>query len=211
MIGYANEALTRYLDDLAAKQETPGGGSVCGLVGSLAAGLGSMVCQYTIGKKKYAAVEEDVRRILADCEAARGELLGMMQEDVVVFQTQMAGAYGMPKDTEQQAAARKAAIEAACKAASGPPMKIARRCRDLLGWLAELGEKGSVLLVSDVGVGVALAKGAFEGACLNVRINLNFINDSDFVEKLRGQMAELADEVNGLAERGMRVVGEKMG
>jgi len=210
MVDYAAEPLKKYADDLAAKQETPGGGSVSGLVGALAAGLGSMVCNFTIGKKKYADVEQEVKRILEQCEALRGDLLKLMQQDVDVFQGQMGAAYGMPKDTPEQAAARKEAIQSACKAATQPPLTIARRCFGLLKLLVKLGQKGSVLLVSDVGVALALSGAAFDSAALNVQINLNYIDDSKFVEQVGIELDALAEQVPGLVSEGMSIVQAKM-
>ena len=210
MIDYAKEPLRTYLDHLAAKQETPGGGSVAALVGALAAGLGSMVCNFTIGKKKYADVEGDIRRILARCEEARKELLTLMQEDVNIFQTQMATAYALPKDTEEQTAARREAIEKACKSAAQPPIKTIRLCRNLLKLMTELGEKGSTLLVSDVGVAAALAQAAFDSARLNVDINLNYLSDKAFAKKVRDEIEPMIDEVQALSTQAMTIVREKL-
>ncbi len=210
MTQYAQELLPKYLDDLASKQETPGGGSVCALVGSLAAGLGTMVCCFTEGKKKYADVEDDIQRIHKNCETTRAGMLELMQEDVNVFQNQMGAAYGLPKDTDEQKAARNDAIQAACKAASQPPLEICRLCRDLLKDMGELAEKGSVMLVSDVGVAVSLAQGAFEGASLNIIINLNYLSDENFKKPLKAELLAMTDEVSELAESASVIVQDKL-
>ena len=210
MVAYAQEPLKKYLDDLAAKQETPGGGSVAGLVSALAAGLGSMVCNYTIGKKKYAEFEEDITQALQQCEQCRQQLLDLMQEDVDVFQNQMGGAYAMPKDTEEQTAARKKAIQDACKAACQPPLKIARLNRDMLKLFIVLAEKGNAMLVSDVGVAIALAQAAFTSATLNVKINLNYMGDKDLIESIKNELPGLISDVAELSTAGMIAVETKM-
>jgi formiminotetrahydrofolate cyclodeaminase len=207
---YANEPLHRYLDDLASRHETPGGGSVSGLVAALAAGLGSMVCHFTVGKKKYAAVENEIKDILSQCDSLRLDLLAQMQRDVDVFQSQMATAYGLPKDTAEQAAVRESALQAACKAAAAPPMTIARQCRKLMTLLASLAEKGSTMLVSDTGCAAALAKGAFDSAAFNVQINVNFIKDKEFASALSAELEALAAEIGPLAERVLTSVRAKM-
>lgn len=210
MPDYANEPLHRYLDDLASRHETPGGGSVSGLVAALAAGLGSMVCHFTVGKKKYAAVENEIKDILSQCDSLRLDLLAQMQRDVDVFQSQMATAYGLPKDTAEQASARESALQAACKAAAAPPMTIARQCRKLMDLLESLAEKGSTMLISDTGCAAALAHGAFESAAFNVQINLNFIKDNDFASAMAGELKTLTDEIGPMAERILTAVRAKM-
>jgi methenyltetrahydrofolate cyclohydrolase len=202
--------MTYYLDDLAGEKDAPGGGSACGLAGALASALGSMVCHFTIGKKKFAEVEEDTKDLLENFEKLRGELSQLMQEDVDVFQSQMGTAYSMPKETDDQKQRRREAIEEACKACIQPPLKIARNCFYLLELLLELGGIGNPQLVSDVGVGAALAYGAFEGARLNVDINLRFITDQKFGGEVRIELETMIMKTNALKGRIMELVEEKM-
>ncbi len=188
---YAGESLTKFLDDLAAKQETPGGGSAAAVAGALAAGLGSMVCQYTVGKKKYADVEDRIREILQRCDNARKQFLQLMQDDIDVFQNKVAAAYKMPKDTAEQKQARENAISQAAEAALEPPMNIARLANDLLGDMKELAEKGNAMLVSDVGVAVEMLHAAHRSAWFNLDINLQSIADKTNEARLRREVVEL--------------------
>jgi methenyltetrahydrofolate cyclohydrolase len=210
MTSYYTLPMGHYLDDLAGDKDAPGGGSACGLTGALAAGLGSMVCHFTIGKKKYADVEEDVKELLEHFEKLRGELSGLMQEDVDVFQSQMGSAYSMPKETEDQKQRRREAIEEACKACVQPPLKIARNCFYLLELLLDLAGIGNTQLVSDVGVGASIAYGAFEGAKLNVEINLGFISDSAFAGEIRMEIETMIMKTSALKGRILEIVDEKI-
>ncbi|NLE29244.1 MAG: cyclodeaminase/cyclohydrolase family protein [Phycisphaerae bacterium] len=207
---YIDLPLKNYLDDLAGPKDAPGGGSACGLAGALAASLGSMVCQFTLGRKKYAEVEPRIREILTELESLRGALVDLMQRDVDVFHTYMGQAFAMPKDTDEQKAARKQAIGEACQRAAEPPYEIVKKCVKLMSFFVELGEKGNTQLVSDVGVAGAMARAAFEGARLNVEINLNYICDTGFVENVRNELKDLAGEFDLLLSKVHDVVRKKM-
>ncbi len=210
MTAYYHEPMSIYLDDLASEKDAPGGGSACGLAGALASALGSMVCHFTMGRKKYAAVEGRVKDLLEQFDLLRKELAGLMQEDVDVFHSQMGSAFSMPKETEEQKKLRQQAIEEACKASCQPPLQIARNCFFLMEMLRELGEIGTTQLVSDVGVATALAYGAFEGAKLNVEINLKYITDETFVNDILSEFEPLVAKVTTLKARTMEIVQAKM-
>ncbi len=210
MTNYYTLPMGSYLDDLAGEKDAPGGGSACGLAGALASALGSMVCHFTVGRKKYADVEGEIKDLLEHFEKMRGELMGLMQEDVDVFQSQMGTAYSMPKETEEQKQRRREAIEEACKACVQPPLKIARNSFYVMEMLLELAEIGNTQLVSDVGVGAALAYGAFEGAKLNIEINLGFISDRSFAGEIRVELESMVMKTNALKTRIMEIVEEKM-
>ncbi len=208
---YISQPMQKYLDDLAGKLDAPGGGSACGLVGALASALGSMVCHFTLGKKKYEEVAPRIQELLDQFERERKTLTDLMQADVDIFHSQMGYAYGLPKDTDEQKQIRREAIEKACKAACQPPLNIARCCRTLMSMLIELGEKGTIQLVSDVGVAAALAKGAFDGALLNVEINLKYIADTDFIGKVRTEIEPMKDAIACETNQVMQIVHDKIG
>jgi formiminotetrahydrofolate cyclodeaminase len=207
---YIDQPMKIYVDDLAAHKDAPGGGSACGLVGALAAALGSMVCHFTIGKKKYADVEERIREMLQEFEASREKLTGLMQEDVDVFHLKMGTAFSLPKDTDEQKAIRNAAIQDACKVACQPPMEIARFCFRLMKLLDELADKGSSQLVSDVGVAASIAGGAFDGARFNVEINLKYLNDEEFINHIQEELFPLIYNFLELQTNVIQKVREKM-
>ena len=204
------EPMQAYLDRLASNSPTPGGGSVAALVGALGAALGSMVANFTVGKEKFAAVEDQVRRLLAGCEAARAELSALVQADMDQY-AKVSAAYGMPRGTEEEKAARRAAIQQALKDAAGVPLEAVAACHRVLALNRELVEVGNPNLISDVGVAVALALAALDCAALNVEINLAFIKDEGFNAQARAQMAPLLaeapaikDEVWGKVERAVK-------
>ena len=118
-------SVEKFLDDLASSKATPGGGSAAAVMGAMGAALVSMVCNLTIGKKNYAEVEPEMRAILADSEALRSRIAGMVAEDVAAFDQLMA-AYGLPKDTDEQKAARSAAIQEGLKGATDAPQARAQ-------------------------------------------------------------------------------------
>jgi len=204
------EPMQAYLDRLASNSPTPGGGSVAALVGALGAALGSMVANFTVGKEKFAAVEADVQRLLAGCEEARQELSALVQADMAEY-GKVSAAYGMPRKTDEEKAARTAAIQQALKDAAEVPLKAAAACHKVLTLNRELVDKGNANLISDAGVSVALALAALECAALNVEINLAFIKDEAFNAQMRGQMGPLLaeapalkDEVWGKVERAVK-------
>jgi formiminotetrahydrofolate cyclodeaminase len=210
MDNYIDQPMKVYVDDLAAHKDAPGGGSACGLTGSMAAALGTMVCHFTIGKKKYAEVEDRIKAMQQDFEAFRAKFTGLMQEDVDIFHSKMGTAFSLPKDTDEQKQARKAAIQEACKAASEPPMEMMRLSYRLMKLLDELAEKGSQQLVSDVGVAAALANGAFEGASYNVLINLKYLDDIEFIKKVQTELLSMIEEYACLSACVIEKVREKI-
>ena len=123
--------LNTFLDDLASSKPAPGGGSAAALCGAVGAALVSMVANLTVGRKKYAGVEEQVQGLLKQADDLRATLLALIEEDIAVY-TDVSNAGKMPRDTDEQKAARTEAMQAALKAATLPPMKIVQACRDVL-------------------------------------------------------------------------------
>jgi len=195
---------------LASSAPTPGGGGASALVGALGAALGSMVANLTIGKKKYAAVEEDVRRLLEGTEALQARLLALVEEDARAF-APLAAAYGLPKTTPEEQAHKAAVMEEALYGACLPPLEMMKAARQTLDLLEELADKGSALALSDVGVGAALCRAALEGAILNLVINAASMKDREKAGALLGQANALLEEGRAKADRVYRHVTEKLG
>lgn len=170
-----------FLDELASKASTPGGGSAAAIMGAMSAALASMVCNLTAGKKGYESVEADVRSLLARSEDLRARLTEMIRADVEVFDQVMA-AYGMAKDTDAQKAARAETIQAALKAATDVPLACARACAEVIDLCLPVAQKGNKNVISDAGVAVLAAYGALRSAALNVYINAPGIKDRAFAE-----------------------------
>ncbi len=182
-------AVSEYVEQLASKRPAPGGGSAAALVGALGAALGEMVANFTVGKKKFAEVEEEVGAALATLTDLRRRLLGLTDADAEAY-TKVGAAYAMPKDTEEQKADRAQAIEQALQAAAEVPRQVVLISGQVLVELPVLLEKGNPNLLSDVGVAAKLALAAAECGWLNVEINLAFIKDEKFTTQLREEMKE---------------------
>ena len=188
MMGYLEEPLKTYSDALASGEATPGGGSAAALAGALGAALNSMVANFTVGKDKFADVEEDVQRLLAESERLRGELERLTQADTEAY-GQVAAAQKMSRETDEQKAARRAAMQEALKAAAEVPRAAVRACHGVLEVAGEMVEKGNPNLITDVGVAAKFALAAMECAALNVEINLAYIKDEDYNAACRQEIA----------------------
>lgn len=191
-----------FLDALASSAPTPGGGSVAALGGAMAAGLVSMVCALTIGKKQYAAIEAEVRGFQDRAEALRGELQRLAAEDIEVF-TRLAAAYKLPRITEADAATRQAAIQQVTRSAAEVPLRTAQAAAAILPLCTALAPQVSRLIVSDIGVAAILARATVQSAILNIEINLSGLADQIFVRETRAQVEDL---VIGLSEETEGVV-----
>jgi len=187
-MGYLEEPLKTYSDALASGEATPGGGSAAALAGALGAALNSMVANFTVGKEKFAEVEEDVQRLLAESERLRGELERLTQADTEAY-GQVAAAQKMPRETDEQKAARRTAMQEALKAAAEVPRAAVRACHGVLEVAGEMVEKGNPNLITDVGVAAKFALAAMECAALNVEINLAYIKDEDYNAACRQEIA----------------------
>lgn len=182
-----------FLDELASKASTPGGGSAAAVMGAQSAALISMVCNLTIGKPKYEDVDADMRALLVKSEALREKLTGMIKADVEVFDRVMAS-YGMPKDTDEEKSVRSEEIQEALKVAADVPLDCARACAEAIELSREAAEKGNLNVVSDAGVAVMAAYGALKSAALNVYINVGSIKDQEFADS---RMADLEKILQG--------------
>ncbi len=181
------QQLQTFLDQLASRSSTPGGGSAAAIMGAMGAALLSMVANFTAGKKNYAHVDAQMREFLARSEALRAEVTGMIQADVEVFDRVMA-AYGMSKETEAAQATRSAAIQAALKEATDVPLACAQLCADIIELCRPVAEQGNLNVISDAGVAVLAAHAALRSAALNVYINIGGIKDEAFVYDRRSKL-----------------------
>jgi len=180
-------AAPTFLDQLAAGTPAPGGGSASAYTAAAAAGLVSMVCRLTAGKKKYAAVEAQVWPILEKSEALRKSLTAAVDEDAAAFEGVME-AMRLPKDTPAQQEARAAAIETATLQAARVPLSVASRAVEVMDLALQIASIGNLNAISDAGSGGALSQAALTGAGLNVRINLKGMDHPEaarLVEELR--------------------------
>lgn len=187
---------TAFAEALAAKTSVPGGGGAAAMVGALSAALCSMVGNFTAGKKKYAAYEPDIQRILGEAEALRSCLLSLIDADAAGFEP-LAKAYAIPKEDPGRDAVMERASLNACVA----PMQMLFACADVLYLLEELLEKGSRLLLADVGCGASLCKAAMECAALNVFVNTSALKNREMAADMEQQVDQILNTYRPMADR----------
>lgn len=184
---------------LASSEPVPGGGGASAYVGALGVALGSMVGNLTLGKKKYADVQDDIKRILEKAEVLRKEFEELVVKDAEAFEP-LSKAYGLPKNTEEERKIRDQVMESALKLACTVPIKIMEKTIEAIELHEELAEKGSRIALSDVGVGVVFCKAALMGASLNVFINTKLMKDREEAEKLNLKADDLISNGSSRAD-----------
>ncbi len=194
--------IDRFLDVLASSSPTPGGGGIAALAGALSAGLISMVCNLTVGKEKYTAVQGEVQAILAQSEQLRTRLHTLVDADAEAF-GQIMDAYKMPKATDEEKRARSARIQDATIAASKVPLEIARECARVIELAGPAARTTNTQAIGDVAMAAYLAEGALRGAVINIDINLRSVKDRDAADRLNEQAKALTE---GLSEKVQKAV-----
>ena len=184
-----------FIDELASDSPAPGGGSVSALNGAIAAALTSMVGNLTIGKKKYADVEEEMREIVSRVSEIQKELLEAVDKDSDAFNVVFA-AFKWPKETEEEKKARSAEIQRGTKIAADVPMRVAEKAAELMPLIEKVIMKGNQNSITDACCAMMACRYAVIGALLNVRINLGSIEDETFVKEHADRAAELEKKVN---------------
>ena len=204
-----DKSIETFLNELASKQATPGGGSAAAVMGAQSAALTSMVCNLTIGKPKYAEVENEMKALLKQSEALREELTGMIKADVDVFNKLMA-AYGLPKNTEQEKADRSQQIQVTLKEAAIIPLECARACAKAIKLSRVASEKGNIGVISDAGVAAMAGYSALKSAALNVYINTGSIKDKDFADEKLAEIEQIFSGADITAEETYQIVKAKL-
>jgi glutamate formiminotransferase/formiminotetrahydrofolate cyclodeaminase len=182
-----------FLDELAAGKATPGGGSAAAYAGAMGASLVAMVARLTLGKNKYAAVQNEMETILEGALVLQDQLHASVEQDSQAFDAVMK-AYRMPKEGEQAQSERKAAIQAAMKKAAEVPLKVCEQAVHVIAYAADLAEKGNSNAISDAGSAGALAAAAFKAAQYNVRINAGSVSDENQAKKWLDEVERLQIE-----------------
>lgn len=186
-----DQSLQNYLDKLASRDATPGGGSAAAVLGAQAAALVSMVCNLTIGKAKYAHVEADMQRVLAEAEQLRTRLTDMIKADMDVFNALMA-CYALPKASEEEKQLRSEQIQEVLQQAIEVPLACAKACAEVISLSELAAEKGGTAVISDAGVAVMSAFAGFKSAALNVEINAASLKNSEVAALKRQELTKLA-------------------
>ncbi|MDY6122332.1 MAG: cyclodeaminase/cyclohydrolase family protein [Porphyromonas sp.] len=183
-----------FLAETAGQEPVPGGGSISALNGSIAAALAEMVANLTIGKKKYAEVEEQMKKIATEAAAIQKELVLDIDRDSDAYNLVFA-AFKLPKETDEEKAARSAKIQETTKIAASVPMEVARRTYSLLDMIEQVVKLGNQNAITDGCVAMMCARTAIYGALFNVRINLGSIKDQDFVSQLQQEADRIEADV----------------
>lgn len=198
------------LDRLSSSAPIPGGGSAAALAGAMGAGLVAMVAALTVGREEYADVEEAVRDLGADAATVRDDLLDLAQRDSEAYEA-VVGARRLPRETDDQRAARKAELNDAMRRAAEIPLETARAAAHVVKLAARIAPIGNRNAASDAGVAAQLASAAVRGAILNVRINLPYLPPESSLraeapaELERLQATALAAEAAALADVASRL------
>jgi formiminotetrahydrofolate cyclodeaminase len=204
-----DKSIQIFLDELASKSATPGGGSVSALMGAQSAALISMVCNLTIGKPKYAEVEVEMQALLEKSEALREKLTSLIKADVDVFNRLMA-AYGLSKETDEEKAARTEAIQTVLKAATEVPMDCARACAEAIELSRCAANKGNHGVISDAGAAVMAGYSGLKSAALNVYINTGSLKDRQFAEAKLAELETILKDVDVAVEEIYQMVKTKL-
>jgi methenyltetrahydrofolate cyclohydrolase len=187
---FIERSVADFMDALASSEPTPGGGSTAALAGALAAGLVSMVCQLTIGKRRFRDVEAALQEILAQAEALRQRMAELMEQDAAAY-TSVMGAYRLPNHTPEEQQHRQSVMLQAIEKATFVPLEIAEGCAQILELALPAAEMGNPWAVSDAGAAALLAEAALHAALLNVHINLRNHQDTPLAADARRRMDDL--------------------
>jgi len=208
----ANMKLTEFTDELASISPAPGGGSVAALAGAMAAGLGAMVPNLTVGKAGYRQkkLADEMNRVAGIAQKLKDEFLRAIDDDTQAFSGLMA-CFGMPKDTDEEQAARSAAILESTKLCIDVPLSVLEKSVPALKCCLAAAERGNQNSLSDAGVGGSMALACAEGAYYNVLINLQGLRDKQYVKQTRAEADRLMAEAREWAGKVKAVIGKGLG
>ena len=192
--------IQEFLDVLSSKEPVPGGGGASALAGALGNALGQMVANLTIGKKKYARVEDESKELAERMKGIQGQFSALADQDAKVF-APLAKCYSLPSGTEEEKAYKAEVMEARLLEASLVPMEIMEKAWEMLEIMDILADKGSRMAVSDVGVGVQFIRTALLGAVMNVYINTKSMKNREKAEEMNEKAERLIKEGTEAADR----------
>ena len=201
--------IQEFLDVLSSKEPVPGGGGASALAGALGNALGQMVSNLTIGKKKYALVEDEIKELAERMKGIQGQFTQLADQDAKVF-APLAKCYSLPSGTEEEKAYKAEVMEARLLDASLVPMEIMEKAAEMLEIMDILADKGSRMAVSDVGVGVQFIRTALLGAVMNVYINTKSMKNRGKAEEMNEKAERLIREGTEAADRIYQKVLEQL-
>lgn len=191
-----NKSVAEFTEALASKAAVPGGGGASALVGAVGIALGDMVGELTVGKKKYADVEQEVRALMARAQELRVKLLACISKDAEAFEP-LSRAYGIPKDDPT----RDEVMEKCLRDAAAAPLEILDLCCEAIELQRDFAAKGSVLAISDAATGVVFCLSAMYGAAVNVKVNTKSMKDRETAEKINAHVDAQMAKYRPIAEK----------
>ncbi|MBQ9708164.1 MAG: cyclodeaminase/cyclohydrolase family protein [Firmicutes bacterium] len=206
---YVDKTFREFTELTAAKEPVPGGGSVSAVAGAVGAALGTMVGNYTVGKKKYADVEEEIQGCMEETEKISEDLLGLVQADIDAF-APLSRLYGMKAETEEEKREKDRLMEKALEDSCAVPVAIMEKCARAIELAGVYADKGSVMMTSDAGASAILCKGALEAASLNVYINTGSMKDRERAEELNARCEDLLQKYCKMADEIFDNVSERL-
>jgi len=204
-----NETCKDFNTVLASKAPVPGGGGAAAMGGAIGMALSNMVGNLTIGKKKYADVEDEAKELVAKGEKVIAALEALVDKDAEVFEP-LSKAYGMPRETDEEKKLKAETMEACGKTACSVPLDIMRQAYAGIKIHQRMGEIGTMIAISDVACGVAFMKAALISGSLNVIININGIKDEEFNKAAKTEMDQLLADGSKIADETLELVLGKL-
>lgn len=205
---YIDQPLRTYLDDLASSASTPGGGSAAALSGAMAAALAGMVCRLTLGREKYADVQDEITALLSRAEDQRQRFQLLLTEDISAY-SKLAACFKMPRASEEELHARMAAIQQNLVEAALVPLEISERAVVVAGICERVAQIGNVNVLSDIAAAAMLAASAGTAAAWMVRVNLKSLKDARAVETLSLRLSKALDQLTSRCQQVTSLVGER--
>lgn len=201
--------LAEFVDETASESPAPGGGSISAYVGSLGISLATMVANLSSHKRGWDKRWEEFSSWAEKGQKIKDELLHLVDEDTIAFNKIM-DAFGLPKKSEEEKAARTQAIEDASKYAIEIPFKVMQKSYESMEIIKAMAEIGNPNSVSDAGVGALCARTAVMGAYLNVKINASGLEDKDFVNKKLSEGLKIEIKAKEIENEILKIVNEKI-
>lgn len=177
-------SIEQFTLDLGSNKSMPGGGAATALVGSMAVALGNMSAKFTVGKKKYAEYDDEIRSLIEKLDSLTEVILDLIDRDVEAFEP-LSRAYKLPSESDEEKKIKHEKMQEGLKIAASVPIKVFEVCYESFDILLRLSEISSKLLVSDVGVGANFLFAALSSSVINVEVNLSGIDDEDYVLEIR--------------------------
>lgn len=203
-MNYSECSAREFTEALASKTSVPGGGGASALVGAIGIALGDMVGEFTVGKKTYAAVEEDVQALMKEAQKLRRSLVECVEKDAEAFEP-LSKAYGIPKGEP----GREEILEKCLADAAAVPFEILKLAARSIELEKDFAEKGSRMMTSDAATGAAMCRAALQGAAVNVKVNTKLMKNRAYAEKMNQETDDILEKYGKMAEEIFTVVYRK--